>query len=220
MLVTNAALAPAAIGGVENVTPYVFYVMDRRTDLKPAGWEFVNPLASTTITGDVYNRWLLPRIDRWRSRLLEHTPAGIAFRTGQPLTKNFGGYWEVNLDNVSSTDLQQFDVILMAYHYNQTQFTSDEREKLRHYVDGGGTVWLEDEGGFNIQNGGNYGAGQFIRRARLREPDSRSQPADRCDAAPSAHQFPVRARRHGYSGARRSRGAVRCRAGPSFSPRA
>lgn len=159
VLVTSAA--PGVNNGPENVTPHVFYIMDRRSDLKPAGWEFVNPLASGTITGDIYNRW------QQRGGLLDpafaNTPAGVAFRTGQPLTKNFGAYWEVNLDSTSSADLQQFDIVLMAYHNGQTQFTSDEREKLRRYVDGGGTVWLEDEGDFNLKSGlGAYGGGQFF----------------------------------------------------------
>jgi hypothetical protein len=158
VLVTSAA--PGTGGGPENVVPHTFYVMDRRSDLKPAGWEFVNPMASTTITGDIYTRW------QTRGGVTDpafaNTPDGFAFRTGQPLTKNFGAYWEVNLDNVSTTDLQQFDVVLMAYHNGQTQFTSDEREKLRRYVDSGGTIWLEDEGGFDLKSGGNYGGGQFI----------------------------------------------------------
>ncbi len=158
VLVTNAA--PGVGGGPENVTPHVFYVMDRRTDLKPAGWEFTNPLAPSTITGDIYARW--------QNRAGATDPAfgggaaSVAFRVGAPLSKNFGAYWEVNLDNVSSTDLQQFDVVLMAYHNGSTQFNADEREKLRRYVDGGGTVWLEDEGDFDLKSGGSYGGGQFI----------------------------------------------------------
>ena len=161
VLVSSAAPAPV-LGGPENVTPYVFYILDRRTDLKPAGWEFVNPLASATITGDIYARWQQRGTLNSGDPTFANTPASAAFRTGQPLTKNFGAYWEVNLDNISNTDLQQFDVVLMAYHYNQTQFSTDEREKLRRFVDGGGTVWLEDEGGFDLQYKGNYGAGQFI----------------------------------------------------------
>jgi hypothetical protein len=160
VLVTNAA--PGA-GGPQNVTPHVFYIMDRRTDLKPAGWEFINPLASSTITGDIFSRWLRRSVaEPTADPAFANTPSAVAFRPGQPLTKNFGAYWEVNLDTTSSTDLQQFDVILMAYH-SQAQFTPDEREKLRRYVDGGGTVWLEDEGDFDIKSGANnYGGGQFI----------------------------------------------------------
>ncbi len=159
VLVTNAITGTG--GGPQNVTPHVFYIMDRRSDLKPAGWEFVNPLAAGTITGDIYARWQTR--GNGFDPAFSNTPAGVAFRVGQPLTKNFGAYWEVNLDNASTSDLQQFDVVLMAYQNNsQTQFTPDEREKLRRYADGGGTVWLEDEGNFNLLKGGSYGGGQFI----------------------------------------------------------
>lgn len=158
VLVSSAA---NGIGGTpENVTPHVFYILDRRSDLKPAGWEFVNPLASATISGDVYTRWQTR--GGVNDPAFQNTPASVAFRPGQPLSKNFGAYWEVNLDTVSTDDLQQFDIVLMDYHNNSTQFSPAEREKLRHYVDSGGTIWLEDEGGFNIQSGGNYGGGQFI----------------------------------------------------------
>jgi hypothetical protein len=150
----------------QNTKPNVFYVLDRRTDLKPAGWEFVNPLAPATITGDIYARWLTrSNVEVNPDPAFSNTPAGVDFRVGQPLTKNMGAYWEVNLDNVSTTDLQQFDILLMAYHTLQTQFTTDEREKLRRYVDGGGTIWLEDQGGFDLRTpgfGGGYGGGEFF----------------------------------------------------------
>ncbi|MCW3095267.1 MAG: hypothetical protein JWL77_885, partial [Chthonomonadaceae bacterium] len=149
----------------QNTKPHVFYVLDRRTDLKPAGWEFVNPLAPATITGDIYNRWQTrSNAETNPDPAFSNTPAGVDFRVGQPLTKNMGAYWEVNLDNVSTTDLQQFDILLMAYHTLQTQFSTAEREKLRRYVDGGGTIWLEDQGGFDLRTPvvGGYGGGEFI----------------------------------------------------------
>ena len=124
-----------------------------------------------------------------------NSPLGVAFRVGQPLGKNFGAYWEVNLDTVASTDLQQFDIVLMDYHYGQTQFTPTEREMLRHYVDGGGTIWLEDEGGFNLQNGGSYGAGQFVGDLGFA-------------TALTAGTYPVAATQH-HPVARRSRRPVR-----------
>ncbi len=160
VLVSSAASGVG--GGPENVTPHVFYILDRRTDLKPAGWEFVNPMAPTTITGDIYNRWQQRGSGATPDPAFANTPQGIDFRIGQPLSKNFGAYWEVNLDTASTSDLAQFDVVLMAYHNPQTQFSPDEREKLRRYVDGGGTVWLEDEGNFDLKNGGSYGGGQFV----------------------------------------------------------
>ncbi|HZT43008.1 MAG TPA: PQQ-binding-like beta-propeller repeat protein [Chthonomonadaceae bacterium] len=161
VLVSNAAVTTTMSGLVpENAVPYLFYVLDRRLDTKPAGWEFVNPLAPTTITADIYTRW------QNRQAIPGQDPAFVSgsaqsqlFHVGAPLTKNIGAYWEVNLDNISADDLQQFDVVLMAYHNGAAAgFTPDEREKLRRYVDAGGTLWLEDEGGYNI--GAN--AGQFI----------------------------------------------------------
>src|SRR4051794_39580337 len=55
ILVSNASVSN--VTGKENLVPYVFYIMDKRLDLKPNGWEFVNPLAPATITGDTYVRW-------------------------------------------------------------------------------------------------------------------------------------------------------------------
>ncbi len=158
VLVSNAASLVS--GGVvipENAVPYTFYLLDRRTDLKPAGWEFVNPLASSTVTGSIRQRWLARDTSS-----IDATLANPAFALGAPLTKNLGAYWEVNLDLINASDLQQFDVILMAYHTASTGFTPTEREALRKYVDGGGTIWLEDEGGFDIKSGGNHTVNQFI----------------------------------------------------------
>ncbi|HLK59663.1 MAG TPA: hypothetical protein VKU00_24090, partial [Chthonomonadaceae bacterium] len=152
VLVSNAASKTVVIGGQnviipENDVPYVFYMMDSRNDFKPAGWEFMNPLAPATISPDM--------VQRWQNRDTGNTDASLSgplFKVGGPLTKNIGAYWEVNLDTVSQDDLDQFDVVLLAYTHNQTQFSPNEREKLRKYADAGGTVWLEDEGGFDIQN--------------------------------------------------------------------
>src|SRR5438045_3898751 len=42
------------VGDLTDYAPFFFYVLDRRTDLKPAGWEFLNPLAPSNITPDLY----------------------------------------------------------------------------------------------------------------------------------------------------------------------
>ncbi len=158
VLVSNAATVTS--GGVtypENSAPYFFYLLDRRTDLKPAGWEFVNPLAASTITGDIRQRWTTRD-----ATSTDTTLSNPAFAIGAPLTKNIGAYWEVNLDNITQTDLQQFDVVLLAYHTNAARFSPAERDMLRKYVDTGGTVWLEDLGGFDIQSGGDHNQNQFF----------------------------------------------------------
>src|SRR5579871_2285177 len=161
VLVSNAAQTAGMNGPVpENAVPYVFYILDRRQDTKPAGWEFVNPLAPTTITADIYTRWQNRQASAGQDPAFgAGTPQSQEFRVGAPLTKDIGAYWEVNLDNIGANDLQQFDVVLMAYHNGTALgFTPDEREKLRRFVDGGGTLWLEDEGGYNLP----ITAGQFI----------------------------------------------------------
>src|SRR5579871_2047981 len=62
VLVSNAASSTLNCNGSnvlvkENAVPYTWYVMDRRNDLKPGGWEFVNPMAPSNITGDIVTRW-------------------------------------------------------------------------------------------------------------------------------------------------------------------
>src|SRR5579871_5884383 len=107
ILVTNAA--PGIVGtGPENAVPYVFYIMDRRADLKPAGWSFINPLAPPTLTGDI--------VQRWKNRdgnNLDTSLNDTQFKVGAQVNKNIGAYWEVNLDSVSADDLHQFNLLLM-----------------------------------------------------------------------------------------------------------
>lgn len=40
-----------------NWYPYVFYVMDRRADMKPRGWEFINPLAPRQVYKNSQSYW-------------------------------------------------------------------------------------------------------------------------------------------------------------------
>jgi hypothetical protein len=135
--------------GSENPDPHVFYVLDSRTDLKPNGLEFVNPLAPPTITGSIYERW------RKRSRgndpaFIPGNPMSELFRVGARVTKNMGAYWEVNIDSLESSDLQQFDLLYMHTHKPDVALPADIREKLRAYMDGGGTLWVEQCGGFTF----------------------------------------------------------------------
>jgi hypothetical protein len=160
VLVSDAAFKLNGTARVpQNVTPYVFQIMDQRSE-KPAGWEFVNPLASSNITGDMIKRW---GTDRPASNTTtDPTFDTSIFRTGAPLLKSMGPYWEVNLDKVSSDDLQQFDIALIVFRgngissfvggTNSVAFTPDEREKLRRFVDAGGNLWLDDGGNYGFDN--------------------------------------------------------------------
>ncbi len=151
-IIASSALNIGSTGS-ENPDPHVFYVLESRADLKPSGLEFVNPLAPAAITGDVYARW--KRRDR-----TGNDPAFIAgsaladvFRVGARVTKDMGAYWEVNVDTVASQDLQQFDVLFLHSHKPNIAFPAEVREKLRRYVDSGGTLWIEQCGNMTFANG-------------------------------------------------------------------
>lgn len=150
VLVSNASVLGNA---KENGTPHLFYILDKRTDLKPAGWNLVNPLASSSITQAMINEWSArnPADPAFTAGTREYQ----SFQVGSQLGKNMAAYWEVDLDSVSQNDLSQFDLVLIASS-KAISFSPDEREKLRHYADAGGTIWLEDEGGLTISNSGSF----------------------------------------------------------------
>lgn len=147
VLVTNAAQTN---NQADNITPYLFYILDKRDDLKPSGWEFVNPVSGSTITGTIYNRWKNRVANGYTDpAFVTGTPESLIFRQGSPLTKNIGAYWEVNLDTTTTDNLQQFDILFLGEKQSLT-LTSVAREALRRFVDAGGTLWLENEGGLNV----------------------------------------------------------------------
>ncbi len=135
----------APIKGPENPDPHVFYVADQRTDIKPGGWDLVNPLAPATVTSDIFGRW---------SGLGGRDP-GHPYAVGQKVTKDMAAYWEVSLSKASEAELLQFDVLFITNH-RAMRFTPKDREKLRKVVDAGGVVWLDDCGGMRIEPSGRF----------------------------------------------------------------
>ena len=165
VLVTEATQDANGGGSLypSNVTPHVFYALDSRADLKPGNFIFDNPLAPQLITQDIYNRWLFrSQANGNKDRAFSNgTSEQQLFQVGAPCTKNMGAYWEVNLSKVTAQDLAQFDVVMMPLHGSRgglgVQFSPKERENLRHFVDQGGTIWLENEGeGNNVFGAGNF----------------------------------------------------------------
>jgi hypothetical protein len=135
LLIDSTTANPAT--GPENPDPFVFYIANERTDVKPQSWELVNPMAPATVTADIYNRWS-PRVggsDDFRQ-----------LQIGERVTKNMGPYWEVSLSKTSAQDLAQFDLLYIHTH-NRLAFTPADREKIRKFVDTGGAIWVEDCGG-------------------------------------------------------------------------
>lgn len=148
-IIATRALNQPGNQGSENPDPHVFYVLDARTDLKPNGMEFINPLAPSTITGDIHERW------RRRSRggdpaFTPGNPIYEAFRVGAKVTKNMGAYWEVNIDALEASDLQRFDLLYMHTHKPDVALPVETREKLRLFMESGGALWVEQCGGFTF----------------------------------------------------------------------
>ena len=114
--------------------PYAFYELDARNDLKPGNWDIINPLASSTLGGAGYRRW---------QKSNDRSTDG-SFLPGAPLTKNMAPYWEVNLNNISDEDLRKMDIVLLPLVEN-VNLTNEERERLRRFVDNGGTLWIDLE---------------------------------------------------------------------------
>lgn len=159
MLVSSAVDMGGTLGP-ENPDPNFFYVLDSRTDLKPSGVELVNPLAPSVVTGGIYTRWKNRVRMGYNAASHQGDPAFVAgtpenqiFQVGARVTKNMGCYWEVNLDNLSSDDLAQYDLLYIHTHKANVSFTTDQIVKLRRFVDGGGTLWFDNCGGFTLAPG-------------------------------------------------------------------
>ncbi|MGB9620334.1 MAG: DUF4159 domain-containing protein, partial [Armatimonadota bacterium] len=103
----NAVQKSGNDGGVGDL----FYLLESRTDLKPPGWSFDNPLA----------------------------PGGPA----AGITKDNPNYWKVDLR--SASDLSRMHVLYLP-GYGSVELSSQDREKLRQFVDGGGVLWIDNVG--------------------------------------------------------------------------
>lgn len=137
---TSAARTAYAPDG-QNLNPYVFYVMDRRTDLRPEAWEFVNPTAPPLVTGAMQSRW-----DRITGRANSIT-------VGVPLTKDLAPYWEVPLRPENMDRLAKMDICYIGAAGN-VRITYQDRELLRRLADAGVLLWFDDAGGLDFPNPG------------------------------------------------------------------
>ncbi|ARU43255.1 hypothetical protein CCB81_03435 [Armatimonadetes bacterium Uphvl-Ar2] len=128
LLIDNHRLG--GLGGpVYHGSPNLFWILDNDASTKPAGWSFVNPLGRTTLSASDAARWSL--ID-------PATPAA-----GTQMAKNNAPYWEVPLSSVSDEALSQFDILVMSPRQGYA-VSGRERERLRNYIDQGGTLWIDN----------------------------------------------------------------------------
>ncbi len=142
--------------------PYLFYAVSNFKNYTPAGWDIQNPLAPPVINAAIYQSWK-ERINGTNDPAFDAgTPQYAQFQIGQPVDKSMGAYWEENLDTMTQADLDRYNIIYMplsGQRYVGTTpvgliFTEAEKEKLREYVDQGGTLILESVYSYNPQNYG------------------------------------------------------------------
>lgn len=111
-----------------NDAPHVFYNLDSNRNIKPGGWSFYNPGAPSRVTLEIQNRWL--------------ALSGILLPIDEVITKKSAPYWELNLAQAGEAQMSNYDLLLVpAYRY--VSLNSLEREKLRRFVEGGGTLWVD-----------------------------------------------------------------------------
>jgi hypothetical protein len=122
----------------QNPNPFLFYALDRRTDLRPDSWEFENPIAPPTVTQAMADRW--GRIS-----------AQPALSVGIPLTKDLAPYWEVPLRTELIDQLVDMDVCYVAASGIE-RITYQEREMLRRLADSGVLLWIDNAGGWRFPN--------------------------------------------------------------------
>ncbi len=119
-------------GPASDPAPYLFYVLNNRTDVRPPDLTLVNPLAPTSITAAILNRW---------------TPTAAnsvaPYKIGQPVTPDMAPYWEVPLNAVSDNELSQFNVLYLRADTTTTTFGPAINEKLRRFVNNGGQLIVE-----------------------------------------------------------------------------
>ncbi len=122
-------------GPAADPTPYPFYVLNNRTDVRPPDLTLVNPLAPTSITAAILNRWT-------------PTSGTAPYTLGQTVTPDMAPYWEVPLNSVSDNELSQFNVLYLEASGSGGTVTFGPAidEKLRRFVDNGGQLILEYAG--------------------------------------------------------------------------
>lgn len=115
--------------------PWMWYVLQRRGDVKPDGWEFSNPAAAGAVSD----------VQRLRWNAVVNGNSGLA--VGQRLTQSLGPYWEVTLAQENFDRLLEMDIIYMpvwrAGNQQGTIFTEEQRKMLTRLVDSGVLLWVD-----------------------------------------------------------------------------
>jgi hypothetical protein len=129
ILLTDANQA-GGTGLPANDVPHAWYNFDSNVRVKPGAWSIDNPNHPSTATAAIVARWaaINPGAD---------TPA-----VGARLSKADAAYWEVFLDTLTPQQVSSYDILLMPAH-GLISLNSNEREKLRQFMDKGGILWVD-----------------------------------------------------------------------------
>lgn len=120
--------------------PHVFGQLDKQNSIKPPGWNYVNPRAESALSRTQF--------DRWVALNTFYSGTGVP-AAGSRLTKADAPYWEVDLSQISTEGLSEYDVLCLPVSGN-LQLGTIDREKLRRFVDGGGVLWIDLHSGTGV----------------------------------------------------------------------
>ena len=109
--------------------PFVWFNLDSNTALKPAGWNFYNPLAPG---------WLDASERPFFNARFANTPAA-----GTAVNKRSVRYWWTNVSDLTDDNFSQLDVALLQVTTPNLTVSPSDREKLRRFVDKGGVLWVD-----------------------------------------------------------------------------
>jgi len=118
---------------VMNDDPFVWYNLNQNRLVKPAGWDFYNPLAAATLSQASFDRWA-----SISGLLGVNGPPAVGTR----LTKQDAPYWEVPLAQITDAEISNYDVLLMPVH-EYLSLNPSERAKLQRFMDQGGVLWVD-----------------------------------------------------------------------------
>jgi hypothetical protein len=94
--------------------------------------------ANDTLVRDVYTFYAMDR----RTDL---KPLGLSFRNPfapAGTTRNQAAYWLVDVSRLNDNQLARYRILLIS-RTSWDEMTAEIREKLRRFVDGGGTLWVD-----------------------------------------------------------------------------
>lgn len=123
---------------IPSSAPHIWGILDGDKTVKPPEWRFESGLGNGVLTTSAAARW------------------GVPAAAGTPIDKTYAPYWEVDLRSASNQDVDNFDVLQVSMPA-VAQLTSEEREKLRGFVDKGGLLWID----FTVNGSGVDGVNNF-----------------------------------------------------------